>query len=108
MSALLSIWIQFLLCATFLAVAGIKLIRYGDAIASLTGLCSGRMGIMLMGAVTSLPDLAVGDALGSGVSNVAILAVAGLPYRRELPTPQQNIHVCFRRVQALAHYIPTL
>lgn len=98
MSALFSIWFQFLLCAALLAVAGVRLIRYGDAIAALTGLSRGWVGVMLVGTVTSLPelatglsavtrasspDMAVGDALGSCVFNLAILAVADLLYRRE-------------------------
>lgn len=98
MRDLLSIWLQFFICAGLLAAAGIRLIRYGDALATLTGLSRGWVGLILMGTVTSLPelvtglsavtlasspDIAVGDALGSCVFNLAILALADLFYRHE-------------------------
>lgn len=92
----LSIWIQFSLCAAVIGVAGSRLSRYGDAIASHTGLSRNWIGLVLVATVTSLPelvtglsavtvadapDIAVGDALGSCVFNLAILALVDVFYR---------------------------
>ena len=74
------IWVEFLLCVLVIAVAGIKLSRYGDAIADKTGLGGTWVGVIMLATVTSLPelvtgvtsvtlanapDIAVGDILGS-------------------------------------------
>lgn len=97
MNTHLQIWTQFLLCIVMIGVAGVRLIRYGDAIASLTGLSRSWIGVILIATVTSLPelvtglsavtiahspDLAVGDALGSCVFNLAILALVDVFYRQ--------------------------
>lgn len=94
----LQIWAQFLACIVLIGVAGVRLIRYGDAIASLTGLSRSWIGVILIATVTSLPelvtglsavtvahapDLAVGDALGSCVFNLAILALVDVFHRRQ-------------------------
>lgn len=92
------VWLQFAFCVAVIGVAGVRLIRYGDAIAALTGLSRGWVGLILMGTVTSLPelvtglsavtiaqspDMAVGDALGSCVFNLAILALVDVFYRKD-------------------------
>src|SRR3990167_6761592 len=92
------IWIQFVLCVILIGAAGVRLIRYGDAIAALTGLSRSWVGLILVATVTSLPelvtglsavtiatspDIAVGDALGSCVFNLAILALADIFYRKQ-------------------------
>lgn len=91
------IWFQFVLCIGVIGVAGVQLIRYGDAIAAHTGLSRSWIGLILVATVTSLPelvtglsavtvaaapDIAVGDALGSCVFNLAILAVIDVAYRK--------------------------
>lgn len=98
MSTPVLIWMQFALCVTLIGVAGVRLIRYGDAIASLTGLSRNWIGLILVATVTSLPelvtglsavtvalspDMAVGDALGSCVFNLAILALVDVFYRKD-------------------------
>lgn len=70
--------------------AGTRLAKYGDIIAKKTGLGRAWIGIVLMASVTSLPelvtgigsvtfagvpDIAVGDVLGSCVFNMLILAI---------------------------------
>jgi cation:H+ antiporter len=80
----------FLICAMLIFFHGQKLSKYGDQIATLTGLGRVWIGLILMAAVTSLPelgigisavaivgsaDLAVGDILGSCVFNMAILSL---------------------------------
>ncbi len=84
------VWFQFAICLALIGVAGVKLTRYGDAIAGKTGLGRTWVGVVLLASVTSLPelatgmssvtvanvpDIAVGDILGSCVFNLLILAV---------------------------------
>lgn len=90
-------WLLFMLCMAFIGVAGVRLIRCGDAIAGHTGLSRGWIGLILVATVTSLPELvtglsavtmarapnmAVGDVLGSCVFNLAILAVVDVAHRQ--------------------------
>jgi len=97
MNHLLLIWLQFVLCAGLIGVAGVRLSRYGDAIAGHTGLSRNWIGLVLLATVTSLPelvtglsavtlaaapDIAVGDVLGSCVFNLAILAMVDVSYRK--------------------------
>lgn len=94
----LLVWLQFVVCMGLIGFAGIRLIRYGDAIAELTGLSRSWIGLILVATVTSLPelvtglsavtvarapDIAVGDALGSCVFNLTILAFVDAFYRKE-------------------------
>jgi cation:H+ antiporter len=91
------IWIQFLVCAAIIGAAGPTLSRSGDIIADKTGISGNWIGLILLGTVTSLPelvtgisavtgaavpDIAVGDVLGSCVFNVAILVIVDSIYRR--------------------------
>jgi len=92
------IWSQFVVCLVVIGLAGVKLSRYGDAIADKTGLGGTRVGLILLATVTSLPelltgvssvtiadvpDIAVGDVLGSCVFNLLILVVLDFIYRVE-------------------------
>jgi cation:H+ antiporter len=93
-----SIWLQFLVCLLLIGFAGYHLSRYGDAIAEKSGLSRSWVGLALIATVTSLPelatgvssvtaagvpDIAVGDVLGSCVFNLLILVVLDFLYRRE-------------------------
>ncbi|MDH3210515.1 MAG: sodium:calcium antiporter [Burkholderiaceae bacterium] len=109
MTAAVQVWAQFAACVAFIGVAGVRLARYGDAIASLTSMPRNWVGMVLMATVTSLPelvtglsavtiaatpDIAVGDALGSCVFNLAILAVVDLLHRRgSFYTHVSSVHV---------------
>jgi cation:H+ antiporter len=90
------LWIAFILCTSAIVFAGVKLSRYGDIIAEKTGLGRTWIGVVLMASVTSLPELAtgassvtyagvpniaVGDVLGSCVFNILILALLDAVYR---------------------------
>ncbi|WP_374568157.1 sodium:calcium antiporter [Ideonella sp.] len=101
------IWIQFGLCVAVIGVAGARLCRYGDVIAAHTGLSRNWIGLIMVATVTSLPelvtglsavtvaqapDLAAGDALGSCVFNLAILALVDVFYRREAIYATAGIH----------------
>jgi cation:H+ antiporter len=80
----------FCSCAIIIFFAGKRLSHYGDLLADLTGLGKAWIGLILMAAVTSLPelmvgissaviiqsaDLAVGDILGSCAFNLGILSL---------------------------------
>ena len=97
MNPIALIWLQFALCVGVIGVTGVRLSRYGDAIAALTGLSRNWVGLILLATVTSLPelvtglsavtvaaapDIAVGDVLGSCVFNLAILAMIDVTYRK--------------------------
>lgn len=95
---------------TATSICGIRLPRYGDVIAEKTGLGRTWIGVLLMAAVTSLPELitgassvilfdvpniAVGDVLGSCMFNLLILAMLDLHtgYSVPLSTRAHRGHV---------------
>jgi cation:H+ antiporter len=95
-AAIIGIWTEFGICVILIAVAGSRLSRYGDVIAEKTGLGGTWIGLVLLATVTSLPELvtgasavtlaaapniAIGDALGSCVFNLAILVVMDMMNR---------------------------
>jgi cation:H+ antiporter len=88
----------FLLCAAAIALAGFRLSRSADALAEAHGWGRGWVGLALLATVTSLPELAsgvsavawlaapnlaVGNALGSCVVNLAFLVVVDLLHRQQ-------------------------
>lgn len=87
------LWVEFIVCSGIIVYCGTNLTRYGDVIAEKTGLGRAWIGLILMAGVTSLPelinglssvalagvpDIAVGDVMGSCVFNLAILALVDL------------------------------
>lgn len=89
-------WAQFAACALAIGYAGARLTRLADAIGEKTGLSRSWIGLLLLAAVTSLPELAtgisavtvadapniaIGDVLGSTVFNLALLVLLDLLYR---------------------------
>jgi cation:H+ antiporter len=84
--------LQFVTSAAVIVIAGTFLTRYADAIAEITRLGRLLIGSVLLAAATSLPeltvdlsavrmgmpDLAVGDLLGSSLMNLLILALLDL------------------------------
>ncbi|MCJ7763660.1 MAG: hypothetical protein MUO90_00655 [Dehalococcoidales bacterium] len=83
------VWIEFSFCLIVILFAGTKLARYGDTIAQKTGLSGLWVGLVLLSAITSVPeiatgissaalvgsaDLALGTLFGSNLFNMAILA----------------------------------
>jgi cation:H+ antiporter len=98
MTAALLPWLKFAICVLLVGVAGPVLTRYGDVIARLTGLSRSWIGLVLLATATSLPelftglssvaaadapDIAVGDALGSCVLNLAMLVLLDELSRKE-------------------------
>lgn len=86
---LVLLWCGFVVCGAAIVYSGARLSRYGDIIAEKTGLGRTWIGVILMAAVSSLPelmtgigavtyvhspDIAVGEAMGSCVVNLVILA----------------------------------
>lgn len=84
------IWLQFVATALVIVLAGVRLARYGDVLAEKTGLGRSWTGLVLLAATTSLPelfsgfgatalaplpDIALGDVLGSCMFNLLILSV---------------------------------
>lgn len=88
-------WITFVLSGLAIIFAGTKLSQYGDRIAEYSGLGRLWIGVVLMAAATSLPemltvlsavlidapDLAVGDLFGAGLTNMLTLALIDLAHR---------------------------
>lgn len=91
------IWLQFAVCTAVIGAAGYQLSRYGDVIAERTGLGRTLIGVIMVATVTSLPELmtgisavavvgvpniALGDALGSCIFNLLILLILEVGYPR--------------------------
>jgi cation:H+ antiporter len=89
---------EFLICAAVILWSGVRLTRYGDIIAEKTGMGGTWVGLILLATVTSLPelvtgassvllfdvpDIAAGDAIGSCMFNLLVLAL--LDVRDPLP-----------------------
>jgi cation:H+ antiporter len=91
------IWFKFALCLAVVLFAGTKLAQYGDAIAEKTGLGRIWIGLVLIAAITTMPelvtsvssvalvhspDLALGTLLGSCCFNLFILALLDILHSR--------------------------
>jgi cation:H+ antiporter len=90
----------FAAAATVVWIAGTRIAHYADAIAEKTGLGREVLGLVLLGGVTSLPELAVAstaalaghpalsvnDVLGSAAINVVIIALADAMIGRDAIT----------------------
>ena len=85
-------WIIFLLCSLAIVLAGLRLAKFGDAIGKRSGIGQGWIGLLFLATITSIPELtttvtgaaidvpniAIGNALGSNLFNVAIIAVVDI------------------------------
>jgi cation:H+ antiporter len=98
MTATLAPWLKFAVCILLIGLAGPVLTQYGDVISRLTGLSRSWIGLVLLATATSLPELitgisavaianvpniAVGDALGSCVFNLLMLVLLDALSRAE-------------------------
>lgn len=72
-------WLQFLVCLVVIGIAGYRLCRFGDAIAEKSGLSRSWVGLALIATVTSLPELATGLSAVTiaGVPDIAVGDVLG-------------------------------
>jgi cation:H+ antiporter len=84
------IWGQFAAAALVIVLAGVRLARFGDVLGEKSGLGRSWIGVVLLAATTSLPelftgfgatalaalpDIALGDVLGSCMFNLLILSL---------------------------------
>jgi len=82
-------WLIFLLSATAIILAGIRLAPYGSALGKRTGIGQGWIGLLFLATLTSIPEMtttvtgalidvpniALGNAFGSNLFNVVIIVV---------------------------------
>lgn len=98
----------FLICAGFILFSGVKLAKYGDEIAEITGWGKAWVGLILMAAVTSLPelitgissvtiinapDLAAGGVFGSCVFNLMILSIIDIQVKQPITSVVKGSHL---------------
>lgn len=91
-------WVYFLALIAVIVFAGSKLSRYGDALGEKMGLSGSWIGVVLLAAVTSLPemfagisasglvkqaDLALGNLFGACIMNMVVVAVLGILHHPE-------------------------
>jgi cation:H+ antiporter len=101
------IWIQFLGAALVIVFAGVRLARFGDILGEKTGLGGSWIGVVLLAATTSLPelftgfgatalaalpDIAIGDVLGSCMFNLLILSLMDAVHPEPLSTRAHQGH----------------
>ena len=90
------LWLAFIICTAAIIYSGSQLSRYGDIIAEKTGLGRTWTGLIMLASITSAPELitglssviiinvpniAIGDILGSCVFNLLIYAALDAIYR---------------------------
>lgn len=91
------VWVQFFACLGVIIIAGTRLALYGDMLGEKTRLGRVWIGVVVLAAITSLPelstgissvtifnqpDLTMGDLFGSNLINLVIIAVIDLVYTR--------------------------
>ena len=101
------IWIIFLFAALAVLISGQRLTRAADQLAEVTGMSRGFVGVILLGFVTSLPELvstisatlfcnapnlALGNIFGSNAANLAILAFLDLAIVRNPNKERHNLN----------------
>ncbi len=101
------ILIQFLATALVIVFAGVRLARYGDMLGEKTGLGRSWVGLVVLAATTSLPELftglgatalanlpniAIGDILGSCMFNLLILSFMDALQPEPLSTRAHQSH----------------
>lgn len=90
------IWVKFILCILIIFFSGKRVAKYGDIIASKTGLGGVWIGLILLAFITSLPelfngvsaiiivdapDLTVGNLLGANAFNLLNLALLDIAHQ---------------------------
>ena len=100
------IWIIFLCAALAVLISGQRLTKSADQLAEETGISRGFIGVILLGFVTSLPELvstisaalfcnapnlALGNIFGSNAANLAILAFLNLALIQPTSQPRHKL-----------------
>ena len=103
---MLLIWLQFIIGAGIIIIAGTKLCVYADAMSDRLQLSKAFIGVILLGVVTSLPeivtsltasiklnavDLALGNVLGSNNFNLIIIVILDFLYRQDSITNKARL-----------------
>jgi cation:H+ antiporter len=109
-AVMLVLWLQFILCAAAIVSSGIRLSYFSDVIAEKSGLGRTWIGVTLLAFVTSLPelvtgvssvtfagvpDITVGDLLGSCLFNLTIIALMDLfhPHPGVVLARAEQLHI---------------
>jgi cation:H+ antiporter len=103
------VWVEFIICAALIILAGSLVSKYGDVIAEKTGLGRAWIGAILIAGITSLPELASGIAavtwlnvpnlaagavMGSCLFNLMLIAVMDLAYQPgRVLAKAQEVHI---------------
>lgn len=103
------IWVEFIICAALIILAGSLVSKYGDVIAEKTGLGRAWIGAILIAGITSLPELAsgvsavtwlkvpnlaAGAVMGSCLFNLMLIAVMDLAYQPgRVLAKAQDVHI---------------
>jgi cation:H+ antiporter len=103
------VWVEFIICAALIILAGTLVSKYGDIIAEKTGLGRAWIGAILIAGITSLPELAsgisavawlkspnlaAGAVLGSCLFNLMLIAVIDLTYQPgRVLAKAQDVHI---------------
>ena len=61
------VWIQFIISAAVILIAGMRLTKYADLLSDTLGLGKVWIGVVLLGLVTSLPEA------GASIMSVAVM-----------------------------------
>jgi cation:H+ antiporter len=101
-------WLAFAACSGVIVLTGVRLSRYGDAIAEKSGMGGTWIGVVLLASITSLPelvngvsasaifwlpDLAAGDVFGSCLVNLLILSLLDVGGGTPLSSRIHQAHV---------------
>lgn len=93
---MITTWLEFVVSAAVVVAAGVKLTHFANAFSDRTGIGKGFIGVMLLGAATSLPevitsvsavslfnakDMAIANLLGSCGFNLLILVTLDFLFR---------------------------
>lgn len=103
------VWVEFIICAAAIVLAGSLVSKYGDVIAEKTGWGRAWIGAILIAGVTSLPELAsgisavawlkvpnlaAGAVMGSCIFNLVLIAVMDLAYQPgRVLAKAQDVHI---------------
>jgi len=85
-------WITFCISSIAIILAGIKLASFGEGLSKASGLGQGWIGLLFLATITSIPEvtttvtggminvpnIAVGNALGSNLFNLAIIGIVDI------------------------------
>lgn len=117
------LWTQFAVCGVAIVLAGTRLSRFGDIIGEKLKIGSTWIGLVLLAAITSMPemitsctaggigapDMVAGNLFGSNLFNLAILGILGLAMpRRAVWAGMGNRHLLAGSLNSLMMLVALL